>query len=85
MTLEFVSKMPEIMDSTPRNNLLNTIDEFVNADGRIAVVHTSEQDDYASAVSLYYAMRSAARRSGYPITVHMRGDEVYLAKKKYDV
>lgn len=76
MTLTPVESLPKKENRGFRHDLQTLVKEFMNGDARIAKI-----DGYVFTYSLYNGLRAAVQRSGYPVRVHMRGNDVYLVKK----
>lgn len=63
----------------PKHDLQNFIKDFIESDYQIVKIDFNEHD-YKSPTSCRSCVGIAAKRSGYPIGVAIRGDDVYLWK-----
>lgn len=71
------------VDSVPKrcgkHHLQDMIKEFVNGDDKIVRIDFSKHD-YKSARICRSCIGSAVKRSGHPIRVSIRGNEVFMQK-----
>lgn len=71
------------VDSVPkwrgRHDLQGMIAEFVNGDDKIVRIDFNEHD-YKSAIVCRACIGLAVKRSGHPIRVSIRGNEVFMRK-----
>ena len=62
-----------------RHHLQELIEEFVNSDAKNVKIDFSSRD-YKSGKVCRSCLGIAAKKSGHPIKVLIRGDEVFLSK-----
>lgn len=86
MTLKFVDSVPAKKPAhhkgrrTEYNKVLQLVEDFRNDHREIAVIQCTMREQYKNPRSLACCVGRSIREAGYPIRVHIRGDEVYLVK-----
>ena len=86
MTLKFVDSVPEKKPGFSQhrrldyNKVMAIVDAFHADPRKAALIRCACDEEYASTASLAVTLLRAVKDRGYPIRVHRRGKEVYLAK-----
>jgi hypothetical protein len=62
-----------------KHHLANFLDEFMKSDMKLAKIEYRDRD-YVNVKSCYTCCYRAAKHSGFPIKVLLRGENVYLVK-----
>lgn len=62
-----------------KRHLQKAIDEFAKSEAQVAKIDV-EQGEYASTKTMVSSLSDAIKRSGHPIKVTQRRDEVYIYK-----
>ena len=63
-----------------RHNLQDFIEQFMNGSDEVVRIDFTDRD-YETAQVCYKCLYAAGKRSRYPMSVHIRGMEVYLVKR----
>lgn len=77
MKMEPVDRLPE---RRQRHDLRDFIEQFIEGPDEVVRIDFTDQD-YKTAQVCYHCLHAAGKRSRHPMSVHIRGKEVYLVKR----
>lgn len=77
MKMTPVDRLPE---RRQRHDLQDFIEQFIEGPDEVVRIDFTDQD-YKTALVCYRCLHAAGKRSQHPISVHIRGKEVYLVKR----
>ena len=86
MTLKFVDSVPKNSECFTQerrlvyNKAKRLVEEFVNDHRKVALIQCDPYEQYKNSRSLATTMRRIVRELHYPVRIHRRGNDVYLAK-----